>query len=306
MRKPYAAIAVICCLASAGAGWSQDVVVHEFTSLFLDGHIEVLDPGDVIDAYDEVSLINHCFGNPPEVHGTIRYAAPTDLPVQYMDADTAVYYADDAGVHNALSITLGGFTFETSPTSSMTLTVDTSGDYFFVEAEADDADGLLPVFPGFVTVDAWWHFGFWSLDDIDGLGVPLDLSTFHGQTSLWFRLQDDATGGDVHVVLETIIDSITLVPAPEEQLVEMDFYITDQVALGPEFVAPELEGPLLSKVDAALVALNRGNPNDAKVAMNDLKALINQVEAQRDKKIDSVVADEIIAQANTVIASLEE
>jgi len=66
----------------------------------------------------------------------------------------------------------------------------------------------------------------------------------------------------------------------------------------------ELEGSLLAKVNAALAALDRGNPNDAKVAMNDLKALINQVEAQIDKKITSDAAAKIIQQANAIIVAL--
>ncbi|MHC4732867.1 MAG: hypothetical protein ACYTDW_00210 [Planctomycetota bacterium] len=56
----------------------------------------------------------------------------------------------------------------------------------------------------------------------------------------------------------------------------------DEVAAGN--IDIELENSLLAKIGAALSALDRGNPNDAKVAMNDLKALLNQVEAQTDKK----------------------
>jgi predicted metal-binding transcription factor (methanogenesis marker protein 9) len=61
---------------------------------------------------------------------------------------------------------------------------------------------------------------------------------------------------------------------------------------------------LLAKVDAALAALDRGNPNDAKVVMNDLKALTNQVEALVDKKITPEAAAEIIQRANDIIAEL--
>jgi hypothetical protein len=38
--------------------------------------------------------------------------------------------------------------------------------------------------------------------------------------------------------------------------------------------------------------------------MNDMKALINQVEAQTDKKITPETAAEIIQQANATIAAL--
>ena len=53
-----------------------------------------------------------------------------------------------------------------------------------------------------------------------------------------------------------------------------------------------------------IAALDRDNRNDAKVAMNDLKALVNQVEAQTDKKITPEVAAEIIQRANAIIAVL--
>lgn len=39
--------------------------------------------------------------------------------------------------------------------------------------------------------------------------------------------------------------------------------------------------------------------------MNDLKALVNQVQAQADKKIDAATAAEIVECANRVIANLD-
>jgi len=50
-------------------------------------------------------------------------------------------------------------------------------------------------------------------------------------------------------------------------LAEIALFIMDEVDAGN--IDAELEGSLLAKVDAALAALDRGNPNDAKVAMND-------------------------------------
>jgi probable HAF family extracellular repeat protein len=89
---------------------------------------------------------------------------------------------------------------------------------------------------------------------------------------------------------------------PENQLWVLRQYITHQVASG--HIQAELQQGLLAKVDAAIAALARANPNDAKVAMNDLKALVNQVEAQTGKKIDPAVAAEVIARANRIIAAL--
>jgi len=91
-------------------------------------------------------------------------------------------------------------------------------------------------------------------------------------------------------------------PGPETMLAELRTYILQQVAL--DNIDAEMEVSLLAKVNAAIAALNRGNPNDAKVAMNDLKALINQVEAQTDKKIKPDTAAAIIERANAIITAL--
>ena len=88
------------------------------------------------------------------------------------------------------------------------------------------------------------------------------------------------------------------IPAtPETMLAVTALFIMDEVDSGN--IDPELEGSLLVKVDAALSALDKDNPNAAKVAMNNLKALINYVEAQIDKKITPEAAATIIQRANT-------
>ncbi len=89
---------------------------------------------------------------------------------------------------------------------------------------------------------------------------------------------------------------------PEMMLAGLVLLILDEVNSGN--IDPELEVSLLAKLNVAISALDRGNPNDAKVAMNDLKALINQVEAQVDKKITPEAAAKIIQQANAIIATL--
>ena len=92
-----------------------------------------------------------------------------------------------------------------------------------------------------------------------------------------------------------------LASTPEIMLAGLKAYIQQQVALG---IDAEMEVSLLAKVDAAIAALARDNPNDAKVAINNLKALVNQVEAQTDKKITPETAAEIIQRANAIIAVL--
>jgi len=61
---------------------------------------------------------------------------------------------------------------------------------------------------------------------------------------------------------------------------------------------------LLAKVNAALAALAKDKPNAAKVAGNNLKALIREVEAQTGKKITPEVVEVLIFKANSTIAAL--
>ncbi len=60
-----------------------------------------------------------------------------------------------------------------------------------------------------------------------------------------------------------------------------------------------LETALLAKVDAAEAKLAAGQVD---VAINNLNALVNQIEAQRDKKIDGVDADLLLACISAIIS----
>ena len=91
-------------------------------------------------------------------------------------------------------------------------------------------------------------------------------------------------------------------PDPEMMLAQLKSYIQQQVDL--DNIDVDLEGGLLDKVDAASETLASGNPNSAKPAMNNMKALINQVEAQTGKKIEADTAAAIIEIANQIVAAL--
>ena len=100
---------------------------------------------------------------------------------------------------------------------------------------------------------------------------------------------------------------------PVPMLEDLGLCISDQVAqyqepIPPDVeligIAPELEASLVAKVDAALAALAKGNSNDAKVAMNDMKAVVNQVLAQTDKKISIEASDSIQRRADAIISAL--
>ena len=60
---------------------------------------------------------------------------------------------------------------------------------------------------------------------------------------------------------------------------------------------------LHAKLDAAQAALDRGQPD---VAVNNLEAFINQVEAQAGKSIDAEHAGHMIMHAEMVIASISQ
>ena len=65
-----------------------------------------------------------------------------------------------------------------------------------------------------------------------------------------------------------------------------------------------IENSLDSKLDAALNALNDANINNDAAACNSLAAFISAVEAQRDNKITSAQADQLINSAQEIQAQL--
>jgi hypothetical protein len=65
-----------------------------------------------------------------------------------------------------------------------------------------------------------------------------------------------------------------------------------------------IDNSLDAKLDAALNALDDINQNNDVAAINSLNAFINAVEAQRDQKITSAQADELIADATDIITLL--
>lgn len=67
-------------------------------------------------------------------------------------------------------------------------------------------------------------------------------------------------------------------------------------------LAHGIENSLDAKLNSALNAWVDTNENNDQAACNSLQAFINHVEAQRDKKITSADADDLIASANAIIA----
>jgi hypothetical protein len=118
-----------------------------------------------------------------------------------------------------------------------------------------------------------------------------------GDTTVTWTATDDS--GNTATATQTV----TVVPGtPVNQLSNLMKLIGYSVASGD--IAPEMQPSLMAKINAAIDALVKGNASASKVAMNDLKALVNQVEAQTDNKITPTIAAEIVTRANRIIAAL--
>ena len=124
-----------------------------------------------------------------------------------------------------------------------------------------------------------------------------------GTQTTFFRIRFNEEVYGMHSwTVQLRIDDVELSADPELMLARLRAYILEQVSISN--INLDLEGGLLDKVDAASETLARGNPNSAKTAMNNMKALINQVEAQTDKKIEADAAAAIIEIANQIITAL--
>lgn len=153
-------------------------------------------------------------------------------------------------------------------------------------------------------VDAGISFPGGPVAQLPGMDdtVPVHIGgTQEGWTRFLGRIDDARiyNHGLTQQEVQTVVNSS---PDGPTMLTETALFIMDQVDVGN--IAPELEESLLAKIDAALAALGRDNRNAAMVAMNDLRALVNQVEAQTNKKITADVAAEIIRRANAMIVDL--
>lgn len=98
----------------------------------------------------------------------------------------------------------------------------------------------------------------------------------------------------------TATPTATLPPAsPADQIRAMQAAIQEYVGRGD--IAPSAARPMLSKLDSALRSLKKGNVTPA---VHQMEAFIRFVSAQSGKKIASSAAEDLLAQAEAVIAQL--
>jgi len=94
-------------------------------------------------------------------------------------------------------------------------------------------------------------------------------------------------------------DSVNLQPPAPEDPADLILQLIDKVELLNHYQG--IVNSLDAKLDAALKALSDLNENNDGAAINTLNAFINAVEAQRDDKITSEQADELIGDAQAII-----
>lgn len=86
---------------------------------------------------------------------------------------------------------------------------------------------------------------------------------------------------------------------PFESIQALQSSVEVYVASGQ--IAQQMRNPLVSKLQNAANSLANGQTN---AAINQLNAFINQVQAQRGKKISEAATDDLISQAEAIIARL--
>lgn len=108
----------------------------------------------------------------------------------------------------------------------------------------------------------------------------------------------DAAGAWSTASVETTI-------APGDAARQLDILedmIRDCAASGE--VAAQIQSSLLAKLDAAGAALARNKPNSLRTAVNNLEALVRQIDAQSGKKIDAQAAAAMVERLERLVAEL--
>ncbi|MBU4480183.1 thrombospondin type 3 repeat-containing protein [Patescibacteria group bacterium] len=115
-----------------------------------------------------------------------------------------------------------------------------------------------------------------SDDDNDGVSDKNDYCPF-----------EDATGFDANLdgCIDTAVGLRTIIET-----------------LSDDVLSNKIKTSLISKVNNVLKSLDK---EKAKTAINQLQAFINEVNAQKGKKISEEIADMLIAYANNIIAKIE-
>jgi len=136
--------------------------------------------------------------------------------------------------------------------------------------------------------------------------IPFDSVkiTAYGEDPVYLDAVEGAVDGDGNPVTWTSITVAGTVTLLTDDPVEMTADLVLKVA---SFNLQQgIENSLDAKLGAAWDALNDINENNDASAVNKLEAFINEVKAQRDKKIEDWQADALTAAAQKIISILTE
>ena len=254
--------------------WPQRIAVDS------SGNIYVADTvNHRIQKFDSDGAWDATWGS--EGDGDGQFFHPQGIAV---DSSGNIYVAD-TGNHRIQKLDSDGQFIDYIPTLNQPPIADAGDDQTAIAGEtvtfdgsnSDDEDGAI------VSYD-------WDFDDsaIGSGGITTHSYSSDGiyEVTLTVSDDDEATGTDTATVT---------VQTPEEAIQDL---ISDVEGMN---LAKGVENSLTSKLEAAIRSLNRDQKN---VATNQLYAFINEIEAQRDKKITNAQADELIAKAQRVIDNI--
>lgn len=150
-----------------------------------------------------------------------------------------------------------------------------------------------------------WNFGDGS-DPVTGQGLEVThVYQQPGTYEVTLTIADDDGSQGVASATLTLAEPPTPTPTPTatftpfESIQALQSSVEVYVASGQ--IAQQMRNPLVSKLQNAANSLANGQTN---AAINQLNAFINQVQAQRGKKISEAATDDLISQAEAIIARL--
>ncbi|HEU0297499.1 MAG TPA: PKD domain-containing protein [Anaerolineales bacterium] len=146
----------------------------------------------------------------------------------------------------------------------------------------------------------------WDLDNNGTFETPGQSATFSavslaGPSSHTIAVQVTDDGGLTATDQATVNVLDVATPTPQAQLSILTTEVNDFVAGGD--ISSGVGTALLSKLQTAQKKLDSSQTN---TTINVLNAFMNSVEAQRGKKISAAAADDLMAQAQTIIEQLQQ